>query len=400
MMKKLLIGIACLTSLSAAAQNREITFREADWKTQLATAKKENKLIFFDAYTSWCGPCKIMAKEVFTKDSVADLFNNTFLNVKYDMEKGEGPALKDKYEVSAFPTYLFINGDGEIVHKIVGSMSAPEFMTEAGKALKPESTAFGLARKFNKGDHSEVTALAYMEALEKAYEADKMGAAAKIYFDGLPKASLLEAHNWALALKYLNNPAAQSFAYLYTHKAELEKQYGADQVNLYFRRTMVMSVYAIKRSNEKKTDLKAAAEKAGAIRNLLSSGTEYSKGLLAQLDLIEFAAASKWDKFIARVDAVWHDESFKDKKSLVIDAANDVVTAAPGQYYKDALKWADHVEQNNPDLFTKIQLADLRKRTFRKQGKTPEAEMMANQAQSLRKEAAQKGQMTPPMMKD
>jgi thiol-disulfide isomerase/thioredoxin len=401
-MKRKLLTLALSLGIltGATAQNREIAFKEADWKTQLATAKKEKKIIFFDAYTTWCGPCKMMAKDVFTKDNVADLFNTTFLNVKYDMEKGEGPALKDKFEVSAYPTYLFINGDGEVVHKIVGSMSAPEFMEEAKKALNPGSTAFGLAKKFNSGDHSEATALAYMEALDKAYESDKMGAVAKIYFDGLPKASLMENNNWDLALKYLNNPAAQSFAYLYSNKAELEKKYGAEKVNTYFQRTMSSSVYAIKRAYDKKTDLKAAAEKATAIRKLLSAGTDYSKPMLAQLDLTEFAATNKWDKYVANVDAIQADADFKNKTGFVVGAANDLVTAAPAQYYKHALSWADQVEANKPNLFANIQLADLRKRILKKQGKTAEAEVMATKAQDLRKEAAQKGQMTPPMMRD
>nr|WP_199080537.1 thioredoxin fold domain-containing protein [Pedobacter sp. ASV19] len=399
-MKKLFIGLICLAALSASAQNREIAFQEADWKTQLAAAKKENKIIFFDAYTSWCGPCKVMAKEVFTKDSVADLFNNTFLNVKYDMEKGEGPALKDKYEVSAFPTYLFINGDGEIVHKIVGSMSASEFMQEAGKALKPESTAFGLAKKFNNGDHSEATAVAYLEALEKAYEADKMGNVAKVYFDGLPASALMEEHNWNLALKYLNNPSSQAFAYLYANKGKLESTYGAEKVNPYFRNTFSMAVYSVKRAYEKKTGLKEAKEKVAAIRKILSGGTNYSKPMLTQLDLIEYAAAGQWDKFTSRVDAVSNDNDFSLKNYFIIGAANDVVTSAPAAQYPNALKWASQIEKSNPDLFTSIQLADLRKRVFKKQGKTAEAEVMATKAQDLRKEAMQKGQMTPPMMKD
>ncbi|WP_316837346.1 thioredoxin family protein [Pedobacter nutrimenti] len=399
-MKKLFIGLSCLAALSASAQNREIAFKEADWKTQLATAKKENKIIFFDAYTSWCGPCKIMAKEVFTKDSVADLFNSTFVNVKYDMEKGEGPALKDKYEVSAFPTYLFINADGEIVHKIVGSMSASEFMQEAGKALKPESTAFGLAKKFNAGDHSEATAVAYLDALEKAYEADKMGAVAKVYFDDLPATALMDEHNWNLALKYLNNPSSQAFAYLYANKGSLESKYGAEKVNPYFRNTFSMAIYSVKRAYEKKTGLKEAKEKAGAIRKLLAKGTNYSKPMLTQLDLIEYAAAGQWDKFTSRVDAISNDNDFTSKNYFIIGAANDVVTAAPAAQYPNALKWANQIEKGNPDLFTTIQLADLRKRVFKKQGKTAEAEVMATKAQDLRKEAMQKGQMTPPIMKD
>jgi thiol-disulfide isomerase/thioredoxin len=399
-MKKLLTGFACIVALSASAQNREIAFKDADWKTQLATAKKENKLIFFDAYTSWCGPCKMMAKDVFTKDSVADLFNNTFHNVKYDMEKGEGPTLKNKYEVSAFPTYLFINGDGEIVHKIVGSMPAAEFMEEAGKALKPENTAFGLAKKFNSGDHSEATAVAYMEALEKAYESDKMGAVAKVYFDGLPKTVLMDANNWNLALKYLNNPSSEAFAYLYANKTELEKKYGADKANMYFERTLNSSVYAVKSTFQKKNNLKEAKEIMAAIRKLQTKPTANAVNMLAQLDLVEFASANQWDKFCAKVDGVLSEVNFPRKPGFVVTAANDVVTAAPIKYSHEAIKWANQLEKSNPDLFTNIQLADLRKRIFKKQGKTADAEVMSAKAQDLRKEAAQKGQMTPPMMKD
>ena len=37
-----------------------------------------------------------------------------------DMEKGEGVELAKKYNVKAYPTYLFINGDGEVVHRVLG----------------------------------------------------------------------------------------------------------------------------------------------------------------------------------------------------------------------------------------------------------------------------------------
>lgn len=399
-MKKLLTAIACIATLSASAQNREIAFKEGDWKTQLAEAKKENKLIFFDAYTSWCGPCKMMAKDVFTKDEVADMFNTTFHNVKYDMEKGEGPALKDKYGVSAYPTYLFINGDGEVVHKIVGGMSPKEFITESSKALKPESTAFGLAKKFNSGDHSEATAIAYLQALEIAYEADKMGAVAKIYFDGLSKTTLMEPHNWELAQKYLSNPSSAAFAHLYANKAELEKKYDAQKVNRYFETTFIMSGYAVKRAYEKKVDLKAAKEIAAAIRKLQAGKpTNGSAALLAQLDLTEFAAAAQWDKFTTKVDGILAEASFQRKDQFVVTAANDIVTSAPAKYYPVAEKWVNELQKTAND-FTNIQLTDLRKRILKKQGKTEEAEAMAAKAMELRKEAGKKGQMTPPIMND
>lgn len=399
-MKRLLIGLSCFAALSASAQNREIAFKEADWKTQLEAAKKENKLIFFDAYTSWCGPCKMMAKDVFTRDSVADLFNSTFHNVKYDMEKGEGPGLKEKYNIMGYPTYLFIDGNGEVVHKIVGSMSASEFINEASKALKPENTAYGLAKKFNAGDHSDATTLAYLDALEKAYENDKMGKVAKIYFDKLPEASLMDEKNWKLAVKYLNNPSSEAFAYLFNNQAELEKKYGANEVNMYFQGTMYMAVYSAKRAYETKGDIAYAKEIASAIRKLQSKPSSDGKYMLAQLELIEFAAANQWDKFIGKVDAISNDKDFTRKADFMVTAANDLVTAAPQKYISSAQKWADQLEMNKPELFTRIQVADLKKRILKKQGKLTEAKAMAAKADELRKEAGEKGQMTPPIMND
>jgi len=316
------------------------------------------------------------------------------------MEKGEGIALKDKFGVNAFPTYLFINGDGEVVHKIVGSAPAGEFMQEAGKALKPESTVFGLAKKFDGGDHSEAVALAYLEGLDKAYESDKMGRVAKVYFDGLPEAALMEAHHWDLIQKYLNTPSSSAFAYLYANKEQLGAKYDAARVEGYFQQTFNRSVYSIKSAYEKKRELKDAQERAAAIRKLLANGPEYSKPILTQLDLTEYVASNQWDKFSARLNKIWNEDSSPRKNALIIGAANDMVSMAPVKYYPQALNWAIQISETNPDLFTKIQVADLKKRVLKKQGKIAEAETMALEAMALRKEASGKGQMTPPMMKD
>lgn len=403
-MKKLIIGLICFMGFSTIAQNRQIEFKDATWKKHLEMAKLENKPIFFDAYTSWCGPCKQMAKDVFTKDSVADLFNKSFINVKYDMEKGEGISLKEKYEVAAYPTYLFINGDGEIVHKIVGSMAPNEFINEANNALNPENTIYGLAKKFETSGHSEESAVAYLDALDKAYESGKKSVVSKVYFDKLEKSSLLEEHNWSLVLKYLNNPSSNAFYYLYANRDKLEEKYESSMVNNYFKNTFFSSIYSVKNSYNKKSGLTVAKENSEAIRELLAEPNDYSKLILAKLDLYEYAGTDKWDKFSNKVDLVCADEKFTNdpsaKNYVVIEAANTVTTAEQKKYYENALKWADIIGENNPDLFTKIQLAELRKRVLTRQGKTVEAEAMFQKEKVLRKEAADKRQMTPPIMKN
>ena len=58
-MKKVLLFLMVMLSLSAiAAEGDGVQFFEGSFRQALAKAKKEKKLIMFDAYTSWCGPCK------------------------------------------------------------------------------------------------------------------------------------------------------------------------------------------------------------------------------------------------------------------------------------------------------------------------------------------------------
>ena len=112
-----------------------IQFTSARWTDILKKAKAENKVIFLDAYASWCGPCKMLQKNVFTQKSVGEYFNKRFINVKMDMEKGEGPSLAQVYPLEAYPTLLFINGNGRVVRKAIGYMSADDLI-DVGKSVK------------------------------------------------------------------------------------------------------------------------------------------------------------------------------------------------------------------------------------------------------------------------
>ncbi|GAB2552705.1 thioredoxin family protein [Spirosoma aerophilum] len=113
-----------------------IQFTEASWREILKKAKAEKKVIFLDAYASWCGPCKLLQKNVFTKKAVGDFYNEKFINVKMDMEKGEGPALAQVYPLEAYPTLLFIDGNGKILKKVLG-LQTPENLIAIGKSVKP-----------------------------------------------------------------------------------------------------------------------------------------------------------------------------------------------------------------------------------------------------------------------
>ena len=105
-----------------------INFSEISYEESLKQANKKEKLIFIDCYTSWCGPCKKLSKEVFTAKPVKKYFDNNFINLKIDMEKGEGPKLSKQFGISSYPTLLLIDSDGNIVAKKIGAPSVNDFL--------------------------------------------------------------------------------------------------------------------------------------------------------------------------------------------------------------------------------------------------------------------------------
>ena len=93
-------------------------------------AREENKLVFMDCYTSWCGPCKKMLKEVFSRKDIGEYMNTRFVNYKQDMEQEEGKELAGKYGVKVYPTFFILDAAGEVRHKMVGGMTAEEFLKQ------------------------------------------------------------------------------------------------------------------------------------------------------------------------------------------------------------------------------------------------------------------------------
>jgi thiol-disulfide isomerase/thioredoxin len=109
----------------AARSGRTVSFLH-DFEEAEALARRERKALFVDFETTWCGPCKVMDEWVYTADDVVDA-SAFVVSVKVDGD--ERLDLKEKFEVTGFPTMILVGADGEELRRAAGYVNVAD-MTE------------------------------------------------------------------------------------------------------------------------------------------------------------------------------------------------------------------------------------------------------------------------------
>ena len=182
-MIRLFLPLFFLPLSSVAQQATGVSFQYAPFADLLEQAEAEDKLIFIDAFTTWCGPCKMMDAQVFPDPEVAAVFNERFVNAKFDMEKGEGLALAERYHVAAYPTYLFVDAKGDLVHKGIGFIPKPALLELADVAESAESLGAMRAR-YAAGERDPAFVRSYARTLTSTYEQARADTVVATYLAG------------------------------------------------------------------------------------------------------------------------------------------------------------------------------------------------------------------------
>ncbi len=160
------ISLTIFTAFQVLAQG--IEFFHGTWKEALEESAKLGKPIFVDAYAKWCGPCKRMAATTFKDEGVGEFFNKNFINMKIDMEEGEGLTFRNKYPVGAFPTLFFIDANGEIIHKVVGGQTVDGILKVGEFALGKVDYSREYATEYEKGKREPELVYNYVKSLNKS----------------------------------------------------------------------------------------------------------------------------------------------------------------------------------------------------------------------------------------
>ena len=206
------------------AQADGIAFRVLSFSEALKRAEVEDKLLFVDCFTTWCGPCKRLSKVVFKDSLVADYFNRHFVNLKMDMEKGEGVELRKKYGVHAYPTLLFINSSGEVVYRLVGAEDAPELLKKVKLGVESGGLS-GLKKRYEAGDRDLAFICGYINALSAANREQEAGKVAADFLQGREQKMLEDEDYFLVFYYYVHDVNSSAFQYVVNHQKEIADKF-------------------------------------------------------------------------------------------------------------------------------------------------------------------------------
>ena len=355
-MMKIIYWLPLLLLLNPVySQNREINFEHKDLPGIIARAKAENKLVFVDCYTEWCGPCKQMSKYVFTLDSIADFFNSRFINLKLDMEKGEGPEAGKKYKVGAYPSFLIFDGEGNLLYKFVGGLSAPEFMKKIRTGIDPENEIVKIWRRYNAGDRSHQLMRDYIWESLKMLERKPAQELALEYFNLLTPAERTAKENWFLFgenhySRELSDMNSHNFNYIVDNWKAFAAVQGKDvvdqKISAVFRK---MTGYCLRGYYQK--DFGYNKEDFARYRKQIKrTHVPDKKDLLVMMDIAE-AACKKDSSKVVNLLADHVGKFNSDNMNIVFD----FISFIPAYKKKDFPRWIEVIKETvahskNPNL--------------------------------------------------
>lgn len=343
----LMIGfMAMLCALPGQAQDQGIQFHHGNWNSALASAEKEDKLIFVDCFTDWCGPCKWMAANVMTDPALGKFFNDNFINVGMDMEKGEGPDLAKKYKINFFPTLLFLNAKVELVHKVVGVRQIPDFLKMGQTVANGIEPISKLEAQFATGEYDREWLYKYLVRLSDAGAYDSLVTSEfEQYMQG---EELLSADCWDVFKRIYRRTDSPQFLYVLNHLTQFEEQFGKKEVNMKLHQCYSGAVWRI--LNDKDFDGYEDLRKSFSRLHL-----EDMDAQLAQMDIQRYRKELEPAKFQKKA-AQLADKYLQDDPMTLNNLAWEIYEASNDEkMLNKALGWAKRsteIEKNYPNMDT------------------------------------------------
>ncbi|TMQ71316.1 MAG: DUF255 domain-containing protein [Candidatus Eisenbacteria bacterium] len=133
-----LLPVVFAALLAAPALAGPESMSWAGWDTGLQQAKQLQRPILVDVSTQWCGWCKRMHRDVYSREDVRGYLSQKFVTVKLDAEASDqaryegrsftSRTLASYFRVTSYPTTLFLKSDGEHLVSVPGYIEPEKFL--------------------------------------------------------------------------------------------------------------------------------------------------------------------------------------------------------------------------------------------------------------------------------
>jgi len=364
MKKSFLLLFLISAAFSLSAQG--IEFFQGTWAEALEEARRQDKILFVDAYAVWCGPCKRMSKNVFPNDKVGAFYNKNFVNLKIDMEHGDMD-FRRKYPVSAYPTMYYIDYDGEVVHKVASAMDVEAFIKLGETALSKIDRSKDFVVAYEDGNRDPELVYDYVKALNKVGKPSL--AISNEYLRG--QSDLSTPENLRFILEAAIESDSRIFDLLIDNRRAIEQLEGEtavfDRIELACNNTLGKAIeyQSVELLEEAKGKMKIHHRREQAEMFALKADRDYAR------------SAGEVDAYIKACSAFVKKVGKNNSKELFSLAREaEAVFPDSGDAIRSAEKWAGMAAKNSEDYTVHYTYARLLLRN----GKHKEALKAANQA--------------------
>ncbi|MFS4455689.1 thioredoxin family protein [Maribacter sp. 2304DJ31-5] len=349
-MKKVVLVIAFL-SIGITMNAQGVKFFKGSFGEALTKAEQENKLVFVDFYTVWCGPCKMMDKDIFPLPEVGAYFNEKFVAIKIDAEKGEGIALAEEYKVPGYPTMVYLNPDRTEKGRLVGAADTGAFFINYSKQAIGEGVSFTeLFKAYEKGDRDldyiaevltkgPVYAQSVKDDKEQSNWYNRFSEISKWYFAAKQPKNMLNAQDFALIKQYYNGGfnTTPVVEFVYNNYEKFKKVVLPGDVSRFVQSTNNQSIHAA--SGKADTSFREYVEAInGRLANAYQDGKKYfpeeSKG--DSYKIMKSVGEASYAKATNNYDAYldWNDK-YRAYSATYRDLdENDYLTAVNNLMYR------------------------------------------------------------------
>lgn len=367
MKKTFLFFFTTLFTLSLMAQGG-VQFDKGTWAEMLEKAKAEDKLIFLDAYTTWCGPCKKMTRDIFPDQTVGEFFNKNFINVKMDMEKGEGIKIGRDYNINAYPTLIFIDGNGKMVHRAAGYHTVDQFIELGTAANSPEGRLSSLEKRYQDGDRDPKFLRQYTQIRYDAADGSH---------DEIALAYLNTQKDWGTAenkqflFNYISNANTPMFDYLLDNKEAFAEMFGQESTMGKIQEVIYASI----------EDTKEDSGLEQVQRLFKKAYPEKADQMSGRFEMIYYRQAGDREKYMDAAKA-YYDEFKSDDQAEYNETAWTFYKITED---KDRLKYAVKLAKKSVKLDKNYYNVDTMAHLYHALGKKRKAKKCAKKAIELAK---------------